>query len=480
MRLRPYLAVAVVCATVVPAGSSATGAAKVPRPTEVGGPFSYGIPAVKQIRGQRSVVHYVTSGPDAVPPTDVDRDRVPDYAERVAEVADFALGFFTEPVECERERNVQRCWGDGTSFRPPLPDTGGPDSLPDLYLTAKSPGSGFAVSPAKGSGGAFILISTELALPRPGTLVNTDTSRALVDTIVGHELFHLVHYAHAPAGVPEWIFEGTANLMASRSIRAFIVAAGFNLNYFDTGGFDFGDEGGFDAWTARPWRSLASEEFTCEECYGTQAFWSDLSYRTLHRYLELARRSGPARDAGVGQLGRALRETSPRGGPRSVADALGAYWERIYRNFAWVQKDSPYDIWVGRLRALQVRLTEQATTVPSRPSRRAPPPPGILDGLATHFVPLSLGPRARSLRLVVETEQPLVVRLFVGRPKDGSSKTFKARRIDPKHGRVRFLGRRGHSFVIATRVTAEQRTITLMLVSGTWSPTRYRIRYSAG
>ena len=81
-----------------------------------GGGWAYAGPAVAH-GGERVVVHYVTEGPDAPPPVDRDGDGVPDYVAEIAWTADRALGEF-----------------ERLGFRSPLPDAGGPDGRPDLYL----------------------------------------------------------------------------------------------------------------------------------------------------------------------------------------------------------------------------------------------------------------------------------------------------------------------------------------------------------
>jgi len=140
---------------------------------------------------QRVVVHYVVLGIDAPPLNDDDRDGVPDYVERVGEAADFALGYY--------ERR---------GFRLPLPDDGGPDARPDLYISRFSPGTlGVAFPAANADGGAFAVVSNNLD-------PSAERSFASVYATVAHELFHLVQFSYFARGaepiLPPWILEGTA------------------------------------------------------------------------------------------------------------------------------------------------------------------------------------------------------------------------------------------------------------------------------
>ena len=140
---------------------------------------------------ERVVVHYVVLGIDAPPLNDNDGNGVPDYVERVGEAADVALDYY--------ERR---------GFRAPLPDAGGPDSRPDLYISRFAPGTlGVAFPAANAAGGAFAVVSNNLD-PSAGR------SFASVYATVAHELFHLVQFSYFARGaepnIPPWILEGTA------------------------------------------------------------------------------------------------------------------------------------------------------------------------------------------------------------------------------------------------------------------------------
>src|SRR5205814_1204173 len=128
---------------------------------------------------------------------------VPDYIEIVAGAADKALSFYTGPATKFRHT---------LPFRFPPCDRAGPDNKPDIYikrLGASNPGIAFSQS--AGEGGAFVLVSNELAYPAATTQYRR---YGVLEFTVAHELFHLIQYAYAPSGLPKWIAEGTAQEMA--------------------------------------------------------------------------------------------------------------------------------------------------------------------------------------------------------------------------------------------------------------------------
>jgi hypothetical protein len=187
---------------------AAAAAANRPRPNEV--PFvetaiapddfqvfnDYASPE-RTYSSDRVVVHYVVLGIDAPPLNDDDADGVPDYVERIGEAADRALAYY--------ERR---------GFHAPLPDEGGPDARPDLYVSRFSPGTlGVAFPAASAAGGAFAVVSNNLD-PSAGR------SFASVYATVAHELFHLVQFSYFPRtaepSIPTWILEGTASALESR------------------------------------------------------------------------------------------------------------------------------------------------------------------------------------------------------------------------------------------------------------------------
>jgi hypothetical protein len=143
------------------------------------------------------VVHYVVLGIDAPPLNDDDADGTPDYVERVGDAADRALGYY--------ERR---------GFPNPLPDEGGPDARPDIYVSRFSPGTlGVAFPPGRAEGGAFVVVSNNLD-PSP------ERSFASIYATVAHELFHLVQFAYfgpvSDPPIPTWILEGTAAALEAR------------------------------------------------------------------------------------------------------------------------------------------------------------------------------------------------------------------------------------------------------------------------
>ena len=144
----------------------------------------------------RAVVHYVVVGIEAPPLNDDDADRVPDYVERVGQAADRALTYY--------ERR---------GFRPPLPDEGGPDAKPDLYISRFSPGTlGVAFPDSRAQGGAFAVVSNNLD-------PSAERSFASVYATVAHELFHLVQFSYfgrSEPVLPTWILEGSAAALETR------------------------------------------------------------------------------------------------------------------------------------------------------------------------------------------------------------------------------------------------------------------------
>src|SRR5687767_10604402 len=185
MHLRLALLSVVLLAAAAPA--AARGADPViARPTE-GGDYAYTTAEAAPYVGASAVVHYVTTGPDAPPLDDVDASGWPDFVEEAARAADRALGYYR-----------------GRGFRPPTPDTGGPDAKPDIYVRALDQAFGVAFSPTKSVKESFVIISPDLdpSLDRPS---------ASLHVTVAHELFHLVQYAYVGDGAfPAWAAEGTA------------------------------------------------------------------------------------------------------------------------------------------------------------------------------------------------------------------------------------------------------------------------------
>src|SRR3954471_19417952 len=134
--MKGVLAAAVVaaCAFAVPAN-----AAGVPRPT-------YKTPEVT-IQSPYVVVHYTRTGPDHPRfMKDDDKDNVPNYVEKLAAAA-----------------NKAWLWYGHNGFKAPLADTAGGNAKLDIYVGALEPGLfGVSIPPAKGEGGAFMVIDNQL------------------------------------------------------------------------------------------------------------------------------------------------------------------------------------------------------------------------------------------------------------------------------------------------------------------------------
>ena len=188
--------------------TAAAGGAKRPRPSDVPAADTALAPDGFQLyndyaspertyASRSTIVHYVVLGIDAPPLNDDDADGTPDYVERVGDAADRALAYY--------ERR---------GFPDPLPDEGGPDPRPDIYVSRFSPGTlGVAFPPGRAQGGAFVVVSNNLD-PSP------ERSFASIYATVAHELFHLVQFAYFGPGsdppIPTWILEGTAAALEAR------------------------------------------------------------------------------------------------------------------------------------------------------------------------------------------------------------------------------------------------------------------------
>jgi hypothetical protein len=187
--------------------TAAAGGTRRPRPSEVPAADTalapdgfqmyndYATPE-RTYSSRSTVVHYVVAGIDAPPLNDDDADGTPDYVERVGDAADHALGYY--------ERR---------GFAKPLPDEGGPDARPDIYVSRFSPGMlGVSFPSVKAQGGAFVVVSNNLD-PSP------ERSFASIYATVAHELFHLVQFAYfrgSDPAIPTWILEGTAAALEAR------------------------------------------------------------------------------------------------------------------------------------------------------------------------------------------------------------------------------------------------------------------------
>jgi hypothetical protein len=247
MNVAKRLAGTALGALLLAASVSAVAEAKRPRPTEVPGAQTAIAPDGLQVfndyaapertfSAARVVVHYVVLGIDAPPVNDDDADGVPDYVERVGDAADRALAYY-----------------EGRGFHAVLPDEGGPDDRPDLYVTRFSPGTlGVAFPAADATRGAFAVVANNLD-PSAGR------SFASVYATVAHELFHLVQFSYfsprADPSIPTWILEGTAAALERRA----------NPELDDL----------VSTIQVRRWLS-ASEQSITEQSYGAQLLWRQL------------------------------------------------------------------------------------------------------------------------------------------------------------------------------------------------------------
>ncbi len=297
-----------------PARATAT---KIARPTNAHSPYAFETGVARRHAGRSAVVHYVSRGPDAPPKSDRNRNGVPDYVEVVAAEADSALAFFANPLRCTETQ----CTDIGMPpFRSPRRDSAGPDRRPDIYLKAGLAGNGLTISPRRGEGGSFVLLAPRLELRRL-------SPRDGIYMILGHELFHLVEFAYVPHGAPAWISEGVANGMARRAWTASNLRAGVRPST------DLAANDQYDVWLDRPWLSMFSDELDCPRCYGTLNWWTEVAAEgdVLQRVFELMALAPSRIGLGVDALDQAIRERGPILDGRSLVDAMGAFWLKLFR-----------------------------------------------------------------------------------------------------------------------------------------------------
>jgi hypothetical protein len=274
----------------LPAGGAAA-AVKRPRPSGVPNAQTSVAPNDFQVyndyasperthSSRRVVVHYVVLGIDAPPLNDDDLDGVPDYVERVGEAADRALDYF--------ERR---------GFHAVLPDIGGPDARPDLYVSRFSPGTlGVAFPSGRAQGGAFAVISNNLD-------PSAERSFASVYATVAHELFHLVQFSYfgpdSDPTIPSWILEGTAAALEARA----------NPELDDL----------VSTIQLRRWFSATERSITTQS-YGAQLLWRQLDTEQPRLLPALLARLAARPVAGEGQ--RVVASTYARIARKPFADAF--------------------------------------------------------------------------------------------------------------------------------------------------------------
>ncbi|MGE5689764.1 MAG: hypothetical protein ACM33B_04335 [Pseudomonadota bacterium] len=344
-------------------------------------------------RSQYAVVHYVVLGVDAPPLNDDDLDAVPDYVERVGSAADTALAYFAR-----------------RGFAAILPDTGGPDGRPDIYVSRFAPGYlGVAFPAARAQGGAFVVVSNALD-PSAGR------SFASLYGTVAHELFHLTQFSYfrptVDPPIPGWALEGSAAAMEARVYPELVdTVASLQLRH----------------WFAAPHRSLA------EQTYGAQLLWRYLDEReprVLPAYLARLASSRPPRSAVAG-----LADTYGRVAGRPFRVAFGRF-------AAWIADE------------YAERITPRATLRPGARRR------GRVSPLAIDVLRLAPATRSVTLRLSQgHDEAGLIVRLesaVAGRPP-------VATELRP---RVGVGGARVYALPSALRRDAYAGTATLVVANG--------------
>jgi hypothetical protein len=388
-----------------PVAGSPAPSGTLARPTAEGGKFSYAVPEAPPAVGRRAVVHYVTSGLDAPPLNDDDGDGVPDYVEDVRDAADTALEWY----------------GAEGGFRPPLPDRGGPDPLPDIYVKhlAHPDIYGLAVSHSEASGGAFVIVSPHLDR-------SPKLARASISTVVAHEVFHVVQFAYVPDGtMPPWVAEGTATAMSLLLYPKIADLA--NLEHLD-------------AWLREPWRSLADQRFYCNRCYGGAWWWvflSDNDPKLLAKYFE---RLGALRKADR-RLGRAivpLDAVMRRRGHGGLGAVFSGF--SIALQMAGLHPAPAYAVRPGRV---------TRTTGRHR-----------INGLSTHYIPLVLPAGARGVSLAVRTAgRPLSVAVSLGGP--------RGRLLLAANGRI----------AVRFRSVRERRRVMLIITAPRPVPVAYRLAH---
>lgn len=258
-------------AVVAPAGARAA----TPRPPD-GGSYGYTTAEAPPFSSQRAVVHYTTAGPDRPPRRDTDGDGVPDYVEIAGAAADDALYAFFRFLYLRR----------------PVPDAAGGDPRPDIYIkTLPGGGVGRAVPPRSAVGGAFVVVAPSLDMRATGAGIAIGLRQQ-----VAHELGHLVQFAYVPGGMPSWLAEGSANLMAT---------AGVSLNSsepLDDLVIQYAAR-----YAIHPERSLDDPE----NAYGATLWWFLLARQGALPgiYLRLAEqaRAGGIRRNGLAAIGAAVR-----------------------------------------------------------------------------------------------------------------------------------------------------------------------------
>ncbi len=139
--------------------------------------------------GGQILVHYATTGTDAVAPADADADGTPDFVEATAAAAEQALAHYL-----------------ALGFRRPIADDAiDGDPRIDVYLVDLAQADGHAATDACTAGRCIghAVAENDFAGYAYPSLAEA------IETVVPHELFHLVQYAYSDAQPSMWS-EGTA------------------------------------------------------------------------------------------------------------------------------------------------------------------------------------------------------------------------------------------------------------------------------
>jgi MYXO-CTERM domain-containing protein len=146
------------------------------------GEATYGLP------GGDLLVHYATMGADAPSPADTDGGGVPDFVESVAEIAEAALDQLV-----------------ALGFRAPLPDALGGDPRTDIYLRnlVSADGSAGIDGCTANRCVGYVVAENDYAG------YNYSSVTEGIQSVVPHEIFHLIQYAYAGGQPSSWT-EGSA------------------------------------------------------------------------------------------------------------------------------------------------------------------------------------------------------------------------------------------------------------------------------
>jgi hypothetical protein len=390
--------------------SPALGATILQRPTTPGSAVAYTNPEAEPYVTSRAVIHYVPFGPQAPPQTDADGNGIPDFVEQVGAAADTALLYYQLH-----------------GFRLPAPDTGGPDSKPDIYIDTLPKGVfGLTIAPTSAEGGTFVLVS-------PALDMSSTKPTGSVKITVSHELFHVTQYTYVRSGkLPVWAAEGSASAMSM-------------LVYPDVQDQVMKDY--MDAWLQRPWLPLYDEKSGCMHCYGGAWWWlyvADESQKVLPSYfakLGADDQRGVSTRIGINQLDTALR-TSKLG---SLFRVFSRFSLNLYRR--GLPLGAPYHL---------------KSSTSARTSRIR-----SVFGLSTQYVPIAVPARSSGIVVSVPSARgpaPEVSLVVGGR---------KGRRVLGKPFRP------GQGTVVSTifRNARERRNIVLIVTGGRANGAIYAVQY---